>query len=293
MGRGPPMPRHLRREGIVTSKVLSEKGENHGQVARLLGVREGTVRDHLRRAAFGAIEGRCQKPFRAEAIAAWVKEHDEAARPVYVRDLYEHLVAEHGYPGSYNSVVRLVRSRDSRPRIRTYWPGEDPGNRGGDGPADGHDRSECGRGDDGPAHPSPHGPPPDRPSGGDPLPRRFAVRAPPLFRGRRPFLGSRASGRRRSAQEKLVSSRPARPEQGACHKPPSPDAPRGASLEDVPAALRLRGDRQPPDFGRGSASGASLSAVLGAGARSMSMTVTSGGERNRIGGPQVPVPRLV
>ena len=171
--------------------------------------------------------------------------------------------------------------------------GGDPGNRGGDGPAVGLDRSECGRGDDGPAHLSPHGPPPDRPSGGHPLPGRFAARAPPLFPGGRPFVGSRARKRRRSAQEKLVSSRPTRLEQGACPPPPSPDAPRGASLEDVPAALRLCGDRQPPDFGRGSAAGASLSAVLGGGARSMSMTVTSGGERNRIGGPQVPVPRLV
>ena len=57
---------------------------------------------------------------RAEIVTMWIKEHGEAERPVYVRGLYEHLVAEHGYPGSYNSVVRFVRSRYSRPRIRTY-----------------------------------------------------------------------------------------------------------------------------------------------------------------------------
>ena len=232
------MPKHLRREGIVPSKVLSEKGENHGQVARLLWVSEGTVRDHLRRAAFGTIDGRCQKPFRAEAIAAWVKEHDEAARPVYVRDLYEHLVAEHGYPGSYNSVVRLVRSRDSRPRIRTYWPGEDPGNRGGDGPADGHDRSECGRGDDGPAHLPPHESAPDRRAGGDTPTGRFAARPPPLFPPGRSFVASCEGGRDRRAEAKLVPPRPTRLEQGDGPPPASPDSPRSAALEDVPAALK-------------------------------------------------------
>ena len=31
-----------------------------------------------------------------------------------------HLVAKHGYPESYNSVVSFVRSRYPRPMIRTY-----------------------------------------------------------------------------------------------------------------------------------------------------------------------------
>jgi hypothetical protein len=31
------MPKHLRREEIVTIQVLNEKGENNCQVARLLG----------------------------------------------------------------------------------------------------------------------------------------------------------------------------------------------------------------------------------------------------------------
>ena len=63
------MPKHLRRDEIVTIKVLSEKGENHCQVARLLGVSEGTVRYHLRRTTSGAIDGRCNKPFRAFRVA--------------------------------------------------------------------------------------------------------------------------------------------------------------------------------------------------------------------------------
>ncbi len=63
------MPTYLRREEIVTIKVLSGKGENNCQVARVLGVSEGTVRYHLRRAASGAIDGRSTQPFLAEAVA--------------------------------------------------------------------------------------------------------------------------------------------------------------------------------------------------------------------------------
>jgi len=51
------MPKHLPREEIVTIQVLNEKGENNCQMARLLGVSEGTVRYHLGRAASGAVEG--------------------------------------------------------------------------------------------------------------------------------------------------------------------------------------------------------------------------------------------
>ena len=48
------MPVRLRREEIVTIEVLAEKGQNHCEIARTLGVTEGTVRYHLRRAAESA-----------------------------------------------------------------------------------------------------------------------------------------------------------------------------------------------------------------------------------------------
>ena len=64
------MPKYLRREEIVTIKVLSGKGENNCQVARLLGVSEGTVRYHLGRAASGAVDGRQNKPLKAEAVTS-------------------------------------------------------------------------------------------------------------------------------------------------------------------------------------------------------------------------------
>lgn len=63
------MPKYLRREEIVTIKVLSEKGENNCQVARLLGVSEGTVRytcggRHPERSTGGAANRSRRKPWR-------------------------------------------------------------------------------------------------------------------------------------------------------------------------------------------------------------------------------------
>jgi transposase len=124
------MPIRLRREEVVTIQVLSEKGANHCQVARQMGVSEGAVRYHLRRQAEGAVDGRAAKAFRAaamsEAISSWFESHKESKRPVNVKDLYEHLLAEYGYEGSYKSVVRFVRAHYPAPRIRTYRRVETP-----------------------------------------------------------------------------------------------------------------------------------------------------------------------
>ena len=98
----------------MTIQVLSEKGENHCQTARLRGGGGGAFRYPLPRTASGATDGRCKKPFRAEVVSqvikAWFDAHGEADRPVNMREMYERLVSEHGYPGSYKSVVRYVGS---------------------------------------------------------------------------------------------------------------------------------------------------------------------------------------
>jgi transposase len=118
------MAPRLRREEVVTIEVLSDKGENHSAVARMLGVTEGAVRYHLRRRAEGATDGRQGKPFKAEvvaeAIAGWCEAAAEDERPVNMRDLYEYLEVEHDYAGSYKSVVRYVRTRYPKPARRTY-----------------------------------------------------------------------------------------------------------------------------------------------------------------------------
>jgi transposase len=121
--------RSLSREEIVTIHVLSEKGVPARAVARTLGVTEGTVRYHRRRAREHAVDGRA-KPHAAAALAhvvdRWRERHGDQARPGNVRELYEELVREHGYRCSYKSVVRYVRSRFGRPPLRTFRRVETP-----------------------------------------------------------------------------------------------------------------------------------------------------------------------
>ena len=124
----------LTREQIVTIEVLQERGQSQSQTARILGVSEGAVRYHLRRAQAGAADGR-QKPALidqlglAQAVAHWWQAQAEILgqeRPPSVQLLHEFLRAEHGYPGSYKSVRKFVRARCGRPPIRPFRRVETP-----------------------------------------------------------------------------------------------------------------------------------------------------------------------
>jgi IS30 family transposase len=127
------MPCRLRREEVVTIRVLSEKHVPARAIARQLGVAESTVRYHLQRAHVGAADGRKEKPFAAvsfqRAIDAWLAEHGRAERPVNSRDLYEHLVRVHGYVRSYKSVLRYVRRRFGFPQDPHIPSGRDAARR--------------------------------------------------------------------------------------------------------------------------------------------------------------------
>lgn len=124
------MAARLRPEEIVTIEVLSEKHVPARAIARQLGVTEGAVRYHLRRAREGASDGRKEKIFAAadfeSAIDAWVADHCRDDRPVNARDLHDHLVKSCGYRRSYKSVLRYVRARFGLPKIRTYRRVETP-----------------------------------------------------------------------------------------------------------------------------------------------------------------------
>ena len=124
----------LTREHIVTIEVLHERGQSQCQTARILGVSEGAVRYHLRRARDGAADGR-QKPSLieqlglAEAVAHWWQAQAEILgpqRPPSVQLLQEFLRAEYGYNGSYKSVRKFVRARYGRPPIRPFRRVETP-----------------------------------------------------------------------------------------------------------------------------------------------------------------------
>jgi transposase len=124
----------LTREQIVTIEVLHQRNQSQCQTARILGVSEGAVRYHLRRAREAAADGR-QKPSRieqlglAEAVDHWWQRQAQILgqqRPPSVQLLQEFLLAEYGYTGSYKSVRKFVRARYGRPPVRPFRRVETP-----------------------------------------------------------------------------------------------------------------------------------------------------------------------
>ncbi len=122
-------------EELVTLKILDEKGQSHVQIARTLGVTEGTVRYRLRRQADPIPDHRQAKPRKADPLTQvidhWVcggRPLSEVARPVpiNVRALHDFLVTEHQYLGSYRSVLRLIHARYPKPRLRPFRRVETP-----------------------------------------------------------------------------------------------------------------------------------------------------------------------
>lgn len=95
----------------MTIQTLSQHEVPSTQVARQLGVVEGTVHYHLRRAAAGAEDGRADKPFKAAALAAAIEDcwtlHADAARPGNLYELRELLVG----PGRDSRAVYTVSGR--------------------------------------------------------------------------------------------------------------------------------------------------------------------------------------
>ncbi len=138
------MGRRLREEEVMTIQVLHERGCSNREIARKLRLQESSVRYRLARLSSGAADGRADKPFLAESlhavIAHWL-EHARSRRGVNLQALHEHLVAEHGYTGSYKSVQRYVpirsmvscgapgrnRTPDPSLRRRLLYPTELPG----------------------------------------------------------------------------------------------------------------------------------------------------------------------
>src|SRR5262245_34348679 len=127
------MARQLSPEEIVTLLVLKERGQSNVRIAQTLGVSEGTVRYHARTA--DKPDGRRNKPRKADplaqAIAHWIDSsrpdaEGAAQRPANVHALHDWLIAEHGYTGSYRSVLRFVRAHYPRPRLRPFRRVETP-----------------------------------------------------------------------------------------------------------------------------------------------------------------------
>ena len=120
----------LSKEDVVTIGTLRKRGQSASAVARVLGVTEGTVRYHERRAASAAVDGRSRQVHVAAGFAAQIEAYVAALarpeRPVNLTELYEHLVERHGYPASSKSLERYMRRTYGRPPIRTYRRVETP-----------------------------------------------------------------------------------------------------------------------------------------------------------------------
>jgi transposase len=121
--------RRLRREEVMTIEVLHERGMSNRAIARQLGVHENAVRYRLQRLASASVDGRSGKVHSAdpwaEAIAHWMSS-TAASRGANGVALYEWLVAEHGYAGSYKAIQRFVRAKYPKPALRVRRRVETP-----------------------------------------------------------------------------------------------------------------------------------------------------------------------
>jgi len=115
----------LTKEEIVVLKALKEKNEgkmSKSALARLLRVSEGAVRYHLKKEKEDASDRRRNKPMKADAFAHIIEERIKIGKrdnpPSSIEELYDDLISEYGYMGSYRSVLRYVRKHYPFPLIR-------------------------------------------------------------------------------------------------------------------------------------------------------------------------------
>lgn len=104
----------------MTIETLAHKGLPNREIARLLGVSEGTVRYQRKRMHEETPDGRSQRTGiaagYAEAIALWREATGEDA--LNLAALHAWLVSEHDYEGSLRSVQRYWKKTYPAPRLR-------------------------------------------------------------------------------------------------------------------------------------------------------------------------------
>jgi len=106
----------LSKEEITGLKAVAKKNRpnmSNSEIARVFRVTEGTVRYHLRPEREGAVDKRKDKLMKAtpyaHIIEHWMKQSKNERPSLSVRELYEELLEEYGYKGSYRSILRFVR----------------------------------------------------------------------------------------------------------------------------------------------------------------------------------------
>ena len=107
-------------------RALHDQGHTNSEIARFLGVTEGTIRYHLRRLDTVRSEGPGRPPIASQyydAIAVWLGEQGDES-PLSLTDLHQWLVTKRGYPGSLRSVQRFIANHLPAIHLRTRG-GED------------------------------------------------------------------------------------------------------------------------------------------------------------------------
>ena len=126
----------MTREEVRVVVRMRERGASLRGLSKQLGVTEGALRYRLKRLQEeGVGDGRARQTTALdgyeEAVQA-IQERlgdgrlDGESRPCQVRLIYEALVRDHGYAGSYQSVVRHLRRKHGLPRVRAIRRVETP-----------------------------------------------------------------------------------------------------------------------------------------------------------------------
>jgi len=120
----------------MVANGMNERGMSVRQLASQLGVTEGALRYRLKKLGEGPGEdGRARQPTALDGYEAAVHGIQVAledgrltgeGRPCQARMIYELLVRDHGYRGSYQAVVRHLRRKHGRPKVRALRRVETP-----------------------------------------------------------------------------------------------------------------------------------------------------------------------
>jgi transposase len=126
----------LSKEQVMVAMGMQERGASVRQLARQLGVTEGALRYRLNRAAKPAgADGRARQPTALDGLGEVVEAIQERledgrltgrGRPCQALEIYEVLVRDHGYEGSYKAVVRHLRRKHGPAKLRALRRVETP-----------------------------------------------------------------------------------------------------------------------------------------------------------------------
>jgi transposase len=107
---------------------LACRGSTNSEIARVLGITEGTVRYHAKGIRSDAVDGRTRRALKAALVAAAIDHWRgmQADGAITLAELHAWLVAEHGYRGSLRSVQHYWAQTHPPPWVRVRGREADP-----------------------------------------------------------------------------------------------------------------------------------------------------------------------